>query len=101
MRHVVGLVVFLTLMIGVVPAQDVSGPDAGLPDDFERLIPRGSIPSIDDPRFVTAAEAEIADDAWVLGVAIGGEAKAYSLNLLNRHEVVNDRVGDRPVAAVW
>ena len=101
MRHVVGLVLFLTLMIGVAPAQDASGPDAGLPDDFERLIPRGYIPSIDDPRFVTADEAEITDDAWVLGVAIGDQAKAYSLNLLNRHEVVNDRVGDRPIAAVW
>jgi hypothetical protein len=32
---------------------------------------------------------------------IEGEAHAYSLNLLNHHEVVNDRFGDTPVAAVW
>ncbi len=76
-------------------------PNPDLPDEFEQLVPRGYIPAIDDPQFVDAAEAEIDDEAWVLGVVIDGEAKAYSLNLLNRHEVVNDRFGDRPVAAVW
>jgi hypothetical protein len=50
---------------------------------------------------VTAAEAEIPGDAWVLGVVVDGEARAYSLNLLNRHEIVNDRVGDKSFAAVW
>jgi hypothetical protein len=49
---------------------------------------------------VPAAEADLPDDAWVLGVVLGGEARAYSLNLLNRHEVVNDRIGERSVAAV-
>ena len=67
----------------------------------EQILPRGRIAAVFEPRFVTAAEAEIADDAWVLGVVIDGRAKAYSLNLLNRHEVVNDRFGDLPVAAVW
>ncbi len=51
--------------------------------------------------FVAAAEAELPDDAWVLGVAVDGQAKAYSLNLLNRHEVVNDRIGETAYAAVW
>ena len=51
--------------------------------------------------FVSAKEAEIAADAWVLGVEIDGQPKAYSLNLLNRHEVVNDQNGDTKFAAVW
>ena len=51
--------------------------------------------------FVTADEAEIADDAWILGVVIDGQARAYSLNLLNRHEVVNDRINGKAFAAVW
>ena len=50
---------------------------------------------------MAADEAEIPDDAWVLGVAVGGEARAYSLNLLNHHEVVNDRIGEHAFAAVW
>jgi len=77
------------------------GPNAELPDDFRQLLPRGRIASVDAPTFVPASEAEISDDAWVLGVEIGGEAKAYSLNLLNHHEIINDRFGETPVAAVW
>lgn len=78
-----------------------AGPQSQLPDDFVQLLPRGRIAAIDAPRFVAVADARIPADAWVLGVALGGEARAYSLNLLNRHEVVNDRIGGRPVAAVW
>ena len=76
-------------------------PPADLPDGVEQLIPRGRIAAVFEPEFVPADEAEIEDEAWVLGVVIDGEARAYSLNLLNRHEVVNDRVGDQPIAAVW
>ena len=76
-------------------------PAPDLPPGFEQLIPRGTIVSIDDPEFVSVQDAEIPDDAWVLGVAFGSEARAYSLNLLNRHEIVNDRIGDRSFAAVW
>jgi len=76
-------------------------PHPDLPDAFRQVLPRGRIAAVDRPRFVPAAEAEISDDAWVLGVAEGGQAKAYSLNLLNHHEVVNDEIGGRPIAAVW
>jgi hypothetical protein len=71
------------------------------PPGVEQLMPRGGIPAVFQPDFVAASEAEIPDDAWVLGVAIGGEARAYSLNLLNSHEVVNDRIGEENFAAVW
>ena len=71
------------------------------PKGVEMLLPRGGIPAIFDPEFVPADRADIDEDAWVLGVYHNGEAKAYSLNLLNHHEVVNDEVGGAPVAAVW
>lgn len=71
------------------------------PPGVEQILPRGGIPAIFAPRFVPAAEARIPDDAWVLGVVVEGEAKAYSLNLLNRHEVVNDHSGGTAFAAVW
>lgn len=71
------------------------------PEGVEQIIPRGRIAAIFEPQFVAAAEAEIADDAWILGVVIGEQARAYSLNLLNRHEVVNDRIGEQSFAAVW
>ncbi len=71
------------------------------PAGVEQILPRGRIAAVFEPSFVPAAEAEISDDAWVLGIVLGGEARAYSLNLLNSHEVVNDVVDGRPIAAVW
>jgi len=76
-------------------------PNDPLPSGVEQLLPRGRIAAVFAPEFVSAAEAEISDDAWVLGVLIESEPKAYSLNLLNRHEVVNDHSGDTAFAAVW
>jgi len=72
-----------------------------VPEGVQMLMKRGGIPAIFEPKFVPAEEAGLPDSAWVLGVWVDGEAHAYSLNLLNGHEVVNDVVGGRPIAAVW
>jgi len=37
------------------------------------------------------------DKAWVVGVSVGGESKAYDWNRLRRERVVNDDVGGTPV----
>lgn len=76
-------------------------PTEQTPPGVEQLLPRGRIPAVFDPEFVPAGEADVPDDAWMLGVEIDGRAKAYSLNLLNQHEVVNDRIGEKDFAAVW
>lgn len=72
-----------------------------VPAGYQQILAPGEIPAVDDPRFVSAADARLPDDAWVLGIVVEGQARAYSLNLLNRHEVVNDRVGSTAFAAVW
>ncbi|NKB88320.1 MAG: DUF3179 domain-containing protein [Acidobacteria bacterium] len=71
------------------------------PEGFNQLLARGTIASVDAPTYVAAADAELPDDAWVLGAVIEGQALAYSVNLLNAHEVVNDKIGDTAFAAVW
>ncbi len=71
------------------------------PEEFKQILPRGGIPGILNPQFVNAAEADIDGDSWVLGVVINNQPRAYSLNLLNSHEVVNDQIGDTAFAAVW
>lgn len=71
------------------------------PEGYEQILPRGGIAAIDAPTYVSADEAELPDDAWVLGTVIEGQAFAYSVNLLNSHEVVNDTFGDTAFAAVW
>ena len=86
----------------IAKTEDPSSPaDSPTDDGFQQLLPRGAIAALVDPEFVTAAEAEIPDDAWILGFAHGGEAYAYDLNLLNSHEVVNHRVAGSAFAAVW
>lgn len=86
------LLLFLTGFSSVLLSQ---------PEGYEQIIPRGRLAAITQPVFVTAAEAEIDPETWVLGVYINGEARAYSLNLLNAHEIVNDYSGDVKFAAVW
>lgn len=77
----------------------VSGQEK--PDGYRQILPRGRIAAVNAPEYVPASEADIGDESWVLGVVIDGEPRAYSLNLLNAHEVVNDSVGETHFAAVW
>ena len=70
-------------------------------DEFKQLLPRGAISAISIPSFVSAEDAKIDNDAWILGFVIDGQARAYSLTLLNSHEVVNDKIADNHFAAVW
>ncbi len=92
------MILYLTILLLVLSSPALADE---LPEGVEQLIPRGQIAAVFTPEFVTIDEAEISPDAWVLGVVVEGVPKAYSLNLLNRHEVVNDRIGDLPIAAVW
>lgn len=79
-----------------------SGFDAkNIPADVAVLLERDAIPAIWDPVFVSAAEANMPDDAEVIGFAHNGEAHAYSINLLDGHEIVNDVVGGERIAATW
>ena len=93
-------VALAVLGAGLVPAVGAAAKDE-LPPAFQQILPRGQIASVDSPRFVSAEKAKLPPKAWVLGVFIDGQARAYSLNLLNHHEIVNDRVGDKTFAAVW
>ena len=70
-------------------------------DQIRTLLPFDAIPAITEPQFVSADEAKLAPDTPVIGVAINGESRAYSLYLLNGHEIVNDSVGGEKIATTW
>ena len=60
---------------------------------------RGGIPELNDPERLTPAQADfMTPDELVLGFVIGGEAGAYPVRFLARHELANDVVGGVPVA---
>ena len=74
--------------------------------DLEEVISGGvgrdGIPPIDAPRFdPVEAVRDLADQAPVISLAINGEARAYPLEVMTRHEIVNDVVGGVPVAVTF
>lgn len=71
--------------------------------EIRAVIPRDNIPSIDAPQFVstTDASAWLKDVEPVVSVEIEGEARAYPLQILTWHEIVNDDVGGIPVAVTF
>lgn len=64
--------------------------------------PKDGIPAILDPQFIPAQDATFLEDAdEVIGMVEKGVAKAYPLRILTWHEVVNDRLGDTPIAVTY
>ncbi|NQT51481.1 DUF3179 domain-containing protein [bacterium] len=70
--------------------------------------PRRVVPpmrAITDAPTVPADQAgdRVSDGELVLGVVVGGHARAYPINMLTgpRREIINDSLGGRAVAATW
>ena len=78
-----------------VRTQDYSG------DQILTALPYDAIPAILHPEFVSATKARIGDDSPVIGVSFNGDSHAYSIYLLNGHEIVNDEVGGVKIATTW
>jgi len=65
--------------------------------------PKDGIPAIDRPRFLSVSRAQtwLKSREPVIALAIGGEARAYPIQILMFHEIVNDAVGGTPVAVTF
>lgn len=64
--------------------------------------PRDGIPAISNPKFAAAEEADyLTNSDEVVGVVVNGVARAYPARILGYHEVVNDRIGETPVAVTF
>ncbi|GAX61753.1 hypothetical protein SCALIN_C27_0150 [Candidatus Scalindua japonica] len=70
-------------------------------DEIQNALPRDTIPAIKNPDFVHAEEAGLDENEPVVGITINDENRAYSVYLLNHHEIVNDRIGDTAIAVTW
>lgn len=83
--------------------QALGSEEGGLDLRIITILGKDGIPSIDDPRFLKRGEADnqMVATERVIGVSINGDHRAYPLNLLSRHEIVNDTVGGVPVAVTW
>ncbi len=94
----------LIMLIMIIPLSGFDFTRHSIPTEKIRSGGPGKdgIPSLTEPRFVTAEKAGFMSDSdKVLGVVVVGAAKAYPIKILNWHEAVNDRIEDLPILATW
>lgn len=53
------------------------------------------------PRFAAARESGLADDGIVMAVRVGEQARAYPVEVMAYHHVLNDVVGDTPIVVTY
>jgi hypothetical protein len=96
-----GLLVVLSMM-GVPRAAEAQGKINRDHSTYTNLRDEG-YPVRTDPEVVPASESGLRDDEMVLGVVIGGEARAYPVNLMwePENEVLNDTLGGAAITATW
>jgi hypothetical protein len=95
------------------PSLDVAALESGWSTDFRRhAVPlsefqsggpgKDGIPALDRPRFLPAAHVTfLRPREPVIELVVHGQARAYPLQILVWHEIVNDRVGGTPVAVTF
>ena len=94
------------------PPQEIDSNGIMVTDGLKHIIPldkikgggppKDGIPSIDNPQFASlTGSAFMQHSDIVIGLEINGEAKAYPLSILVWHEIVNDNVGNTPVAITY
>ncbi len=75
--------------------------------DPEKIVgggpPKDGIPSIDNPKFVTMAEADewIADNELVLAIDYKGINRVYPLQIMVWHEIVNEFIAGDPLLITY
>ena len=73
------------------------------PEEFIAVLPRDAIRSLDAPRYDDIATA----DAWltaghpVIQIDINGDARAFPLGIMSKHEIVNTEIGGLAVAVTF
>jgi len=85
-------------------SMDISPEERGdLSIQIISLIPKDAIQAILDPQFTSAESVlgRMSDTEQVIGVYINGDARAYPIKTLSRHEIVNDVVGGKSIAVTW
>ena len=71
------------------------------PAGFRQVLERDWIAPVYDPTFVEADEIGWPDSELVIGVDLGGEARAYPVGFLNRREIVVDVHQGIPTFVTW
>lgn len=74
------------------------------PEDLEQGCPvKDCIPSIDNPKFESATNANnwLKDSNVVFGINRNGVTRAYPQRILNWHEIINDTISGDPIVVTF
>lgn len=69
--------------------------------NFPFLIPFDGIPPVYDPIFLSAEDSPLINEELIIGIAWGGESKAYPISVLRFREMVNDELAGIPTLVTW
>jgi len=83
------------------PPERKDDPEADFGANSRRAAPRDAFPVLDRPKMTKAADARLGAAEPVIGVVVGGEARAYPVAVMGRHELANDVCGKVPIAVSW
>ena len=100
MKNLIGQLLIIFTVIFLITVKDSLAKDNGTIEIVD-VLPKDAIQAIKEPQFVSSFKANIHLDEPVIGVSFNGEEKAYSIYLLNNHEIVNDIIGGKPIAVTW
>lgn len=73
-------------------------------------MPKDGLPVLDEPATISPAEMDtrrlghgpfLVPEERVIGVLVGGQARAYPIRIMTWHEIVNDVIGGEPVAVTY
>ena len=88
----------ITLLTSVAPADETKR-------DFQPVTLMKPLPAIVDAPIQTWEEmaGKIDEEELVLGISLNGISRAYPINMLNgpRREIINDKLGEKAIAATW
>ena len=106
-RFIIQLLIIIVVLMAACSNSRIGDQDSWLTPPIDRQsIFEGEgeddIPAIDQPQFTIASQVDfLADTSIVLGIHHNGIVRAYPLDILHWHEVVNDMIGETPIAITY
>jgi len=92
-----------TVISDVDLQNDFTGAKIAKADLLQGCFGKDCIPSIDNPTFESAQEADtwLAPDDRIFALDFNGVVRAYPQRIMNWHEIVNDEVNGAPIAITF
>ena len=103
-RAIVGWLVVVTVSTFVLLQVRAQDPEPKKRDFRPRRLLREQPPIVRfEVKDADAVVNTLDEMELVLGVSVGDEARAYPINMLTgpRREIINDRLGEKDIAATW